>query len=85
MQRAIQSFFVVQVALERAVTTLSDVGRELVRERVQTPVQRSLQGFVGASPADELEKVRLEIESIRVELRGLRTDLRELQQPSAVS
>lgn len=79
MRSAIQTYFVVQVAVERAVNTVSGLATEVVRERVQEPVQKTFHSLTGVGSAGEVEKLRTEIESIRAELRALRSDLRELQ------
>jgi hypothetical protein len=84
MHDAIQSFFVVQVALERAIGTLGNIGHELVRDYVATPVQQQLRNFIGftgnSSNGGDVDKLNSEIESIRSELRTLRSDLRQMQQ-----
>ncbi len=80
MHQAIQSFFVVQVAVERAASFITKTSEELSNEYLKKPLQRTLQELIGTEPPNEVEKLHSEIDSIRAELRGLRTDLRELQQ-----
>jgi hypothetical protein len=79
MHEAIQSFFVVQVAIERAFDSVAKAGQELCNHLFKEPIRHTLQELIGSQPPADLEKVHLEIESIRAELRGLRTDLREIQ------
>jgi hypothetical protein len=84
MHDAIQTFFVVQVAVERAICTVSNIGNELVGEYVRTPVKEHLRNFIGVSAngtsTGDVDRLNTEIESIRSELRTLRSDLRQMQQ-----
>lgn len=79
MRSAIQTYFLVQVAVERVANTVSGIASDVIRERVQEPVQKTFHNIAGTGSAGELDKLRYEIDSIRSELRALRSDLRELQ------
>ena len=85
MQSALQTFFVIQVALERATEAVSNASNEFVRKHITEPVREQMQRCLGACSSTDVDKLHTEIESIRVELRGLRNDLRELQHTNAVS
>jgi hypothetical protein len=87
MREVMEPFFFVQVALERAASSLSETTGNLVSQYVTQPVQREVQKklheFVATVSPEDMDKVKTDIESIRLELRALRSDLRELQQTTA--
>lgn len=84
MHSAIQSFFFVQVALERAVNKVSDLTQSLMCEFVTAPMQRTFSKIIGGVEKEDLQDLRTEIEGIRTELQTLRQDIRELQRSATV-
>jgi len=84
MHIAIQTFFVIQVALERAATKIFDLGQTLVCDLVKAPIQRSFRDFIGTVEKADVQHLRDEIDSIRSEVQALRQDIRELQRTTSV-
>jgi len=84
MHSAIQTFFVVQVALERAASKITGLGQSLICQFVTTPLQRSFTKVIGTIEKEDIQHLHNEIDSIRSELQGLRQDIRELQRSTTV-
>jgi hypothetical protein len=84
MHSAIQAFFFVQVALERAADKVANLTQSIMCEFVSTPMQRTFSRFIGTVEKEDIQDLLSEIDGIRSEVQTLRQDIRELQRSSTV-
>ncbi len=84
MHSAIQAFFFVQVALERAADKVANLTQSMMCEFISTPMQRTLSRFIGTIEKEDIKDLLSEIDGIRSEVQTLRQDIRELQRSGTV-